>query len=543
MGKFNLLTTLTLDAAGYNKGINQAKQKTKDLQVATDGVKKSVSGIFSGIGGMFGGISGQMGQTGQIAIQAGQALKSLIPAIHGIKAAFISTGIGAIVVAITLAIAGLVSWMTRTKEGGNVMKSILNSISAVISVFLDKIGKLGSALVKLFKGDFKGAADDVKSAFTGWGEALKDNLDKGDKLTKMEIDLAKRQSTYATDRQRILNEISELENDIRDESNGKTSTERLKALEKENKLKKDLFDLDYSIKDLEYQISVTKDSMGENSYEDDKKTNELLAARNATIAEYNEGLKSSLKLKNKLNSEFQKELELADKTIEANEKSFYDSVKPVKMDIKDDDVDIFADANLTPDLKPAIMELSTYYLLVGSIVESNKKLNDSFLNLSDAVAGTMGRFASDLAMGADSFKEYAQNMKNAIRGLIKALIAQTVAQAVAGQMAKLASNPFTLMAAPIVAALAAGLVSTAFEQLIPKFATGGIVGGSSFYGDRVPALVNSGEMILNRQQQSNLFNMLNSGYSSGGNSVEFEIKGDRLVGVLSNYGKKYNTWR
>lgn len=53
----------------------------------------------------------------------------------------------------------------------------------------------------------------------------------------------------------------------------------------------------------------------------------------------------------------------------------------------------------------------------------------------------------------------------------------------------------------------------AIEQKPPKFADGGIspllVGGSSYVGDKVLARVNSGEMILNKTQQANLFKMLN----------------------------------
>lgn len=61
------------------------------------------------------------------------------------------------------------------------------------------------------------------------------------------------------------------------------------------------------------------------------------------------------------------------------------------------------------------------------------------------------------------------------------------------------------MAALIVAAGAASAAKVAgvnFEQ-------GGIVPGTSFTGDNVSANVNSGEMILNRQQQSQLFAMAN----------------------------------
>ena len=59
------------------------------------------------------------------------------------------------------------------------------------------------------------------------------------------------------------------------------------------------------------------------------------------------------------------------------------------------------------------------------------------------------------------------------------------------------------------------------------FAEGGIVGGNSFTGDRILARVNSGEMILNRNQQAALFN--------GGGQVKFVIEGSQLKGVLDNY--------
>ena len=45
----------------------------------------------------------------------------------------------------------------------------------------------------------------------------------------------------------------------------------------------------------------------------------------------------------------------------------------------------------------------------------------------------------------------------------------------------------------------------------PTFSTGGIVGGTSYTGDRVQALLNSGEMVLNAGQQRNLFDSINSG--------------------------------
>lgn len=47
MGKFSLLTTLTLNATGYDKGINQAKRKTDELVKVTEGASKLIKGALS----------------------------------------------------------------------------------------------------------------------------------------------------------------------------------------------------------------------------------------------------------------------------------------------------------------------------------------------------------------------------------------------------------------------------------------------------------------------------------------------------------------
>jgi hypothetical protein len=59
----------------------------------------------------------------------------------------------------------------------------------------------------------------------------------------------------------------------------------------------------------------------------------------------------------------------------------------------------------------------------------------------------------------------------------------------------------------------ANIANIASQQ--PAFESGGIVGGNSFTGDRIGARVNSGEMILNRNQQMELFKMANGAGGSG----------------------------
>jgi hypothetical protein len=77
---------------------------------------------------------------------------------------------------------------------------------------------------------------------------------------------------------------------------------------------------------------------------------------------------------------------------------------------------------------------------------------------------------------------------------------------------------------PIAAAavgIATGVQIANIASTNPSFASGGIVPGTSYNGDRVTANVNSGEMIITRQQQTDLFRRLDSG-SFGGDG---EVKG------------------
>ena len=53
------------------------------------------------------------------------------------------------------------------------------------------------------------------------------------------------------------------------------------------------------------------------------------------------------------------------------------------------------------------------------------------------------------------------------------------------------------------------IVTSAFDELVPKFAQGGIVQGDPSRGDVVPVMATAGELILNQAQQENL--VANSG--------------------------------
>ena len=63
---------------------------------------------------------------------------------------------------------------------------------------------------------------------------------------------------------------------------------------------------------------------------------------------------------------------------------------------------------------------------------------------------------------------------------------------------------------------------------IPHAADGMIIPGDSYYGDRVPAMVNSGEMVINQKQQKGLFSLLSSLAVTGGSVYGLNKLGGRV---------------
>ncbi|MBQ9200720.1 MAG: hypothetical protein IJ141_11140 [Lachnospiraceae bacterium] len=124
------------------------------------------------------------------------------------------------------------------------------------------------------------------------------------------------------------------------------------------------------------------------------------------------------------------------------------------------------------------------------------------------------------------------------------IIAQAIANVIAGY-ATASKQAAALGPWAWIGFSAAGLaqVAAVIAQIhsLSGYANGGIIGGNSYSGDNLLARVNSGEAIINQNQQKHLFELLNSGANSLGGSVanvNFVIKGKDLHGCLRNYNSK-----
>jgi hypothetical protein len=121
-------------------------------------------------------------------------------------------------------------------------------------------------------------------------------------------------------------------------------------------------------------------------------------------------------------------------------------------------------------------------------------------------------------------------------------LAETVVNAVLAVQRAAAALPFPANVPGIAAETIRGAVNVAkINATSPSFEQGGIVPGTSFTGDNVTANVNSGEMILNRQQQAQLFNMANG---QVGGATQGSVVNQPIVIELDNevVGRATSKW-
>lgn len=193
-------------------------------------------------------------------------------------------------------------------------------------------------------------------------------------------------------------------------------------------------------------------------------------------------------------------------------------------------------------------------------IDLNQEYAESLANISGVVGSMSGLFddntASVLQWGVSFLSTVGQAIPKILEmSGVKQADTIVTNENTTAELANGASRVISAHAGIPFVGIALGLAGVAAiiaaMSSMPKYATGGIVPGTSFTGDKVPALLNSGEMILNGSQQSNLFRMLNSGLygslsqkiaPSGNDDIrlysDVEIKGDRIFLALHNHIKK-----
>jgi hypothetical protein len=184
-------------------------------------------------------------------------------AFKRLRIAIVSTGIGALVVAL----GAVVTYFLKTEKGAEKVEKWFAQIGVTVDVLIGRFARLGQGLVEFFTGDWEKATETFSQAFIDIGKEIAEATEAAGEYTEelqqiedaeklLRVEMAKRRNEIQkliiesrnlalTDKQRLakLEEAEKIETEIIDKQIG-LAERKVKALEKENAIKLKTQELD-----------------------------------------------------------------------------------------------------------------------------------------------------------------------------------------------------------------------------------------------------------------------------------------------------------
>ena len=280
----------------------------KQMVTQSEVFKKSMGGILASVVPL-GGLSGAV-------MNGVSAFKVMVPAINGVKIALISSGVGAIVVALGLALAGLTAYLNGTSEGANKLKIAFAYVSGIVETIMVRLKFLGAAIVSIFTADWDAMKQNFKEAFaSGFFDQAKKSAEESVDRQKEEIAIGKAKRELIVQEASIKRELAVLNSKARDmdENTKEGAKAKLEYVQKEFQLSGSLLQAKMKIAEMEInsQQTLIKIKGGADKVNGDEKTKlqELIAAKINLETEYIDFKTSQQRLIGKL----QKEINAEDK--------------------------------------------------------------------------------------------------------------------------------------------------------------------------------------------------------------------------------------
>lgn len=185
-----------------NAQIDYNTNKIKDNVSAIEKQKINIGNYKSALDGVHPAI-GKVGQ----GLEAGT---------KGFKAmtmqalAFIATPIGALLASLVAIFGLLKAAISNNNELFDKFENITTAVSSVITVIINRIGKLGEALVALVSGDFDQAINLTGEAFSGLAEEIQNAVTAGQLYLQLSRDLEDSQRNLRIETAKTENEVKRL---------------------------------------------------------------------------------------------------------------------------------------------------------------------------------------------------------------------------------------------------------------------------------------------------------------------------------------------
>ena len=233
-----------------------------------------------------------LGQARQAMITANSAILTTNKGLAALKIALVSTGIGAIIVALGT----LFTYFTKTARGAEFFERVMAGVSATISVITDRMSLLGEGIVNFFKGDYQAAVTSFKQATTGILDEIVSEAQQGFDLEERRQQLERKRIDFLVEEQKLTQQLERIRTVGEDKS--KSAAEQEANTVAAIRLANQLTEKRVSLQQEAVEILRAQKALGENLIEDDR---ELAQAEADLLAVRNQAEELNRTLNNQLN--------------------------------------------------------------------------------------------------------------------------------------------------------------------------------------------------------------------------------------------------
>jgi len=199
-------------------------------------------------------------------VSAGKSAKVMFGSI---KAGIMSTGIGALLIAV----GSLVTYFTNTKRGADQLSQAFTAMGAVVDVLTDRLSKVGEAISFVFSGEFRKAGEALKGTFAGITDEIQKEVAAMVQLKKRTQELRDADMEFMVQKAATRQEIEKARLNAEDET--KSAEERLDALKTALELEEKTTQRELELAAERLAIQQEEMALSENSAEDEERLAQL----------------------------------------------------------------------------------------------------------------------------------------------------------------------------------------------------------------------------------------------------------------------------
>lgn len=460
--------------AVFGADTSEVKKGAKEAQAAINEFEQKASSSVDAFAGLFGTSMGSISSAAKVfqgalltigkGFQTSAAGSTLFSKALGIlKIALISTGIGAIVVAL----GALVAYFKRSQDGADALSRTLAPFKVLMDNLVDVFAAVGRAMVKAFQDPKQAIADlwdalkkniinrftGIVDAFQGLGKVLKaafsfdwdgvkagakevgsamlqitTGLDKQQQESiarwlgttaadiKQRMDaskvLADRQAAYEKKRIAFIKEEAEINErvtkyrEMAADREQYSAEERYGFLEETMRLTKVLGNKRIALAKEAYTIGQAQDDLAENLNSDTEKTNQLYADMVNLQANLNQEMRGLFKEQKRLTSEVEKEKEAREKMAALKGKPILPEVDTSSIDKKINGAVAEVQGKVKPINLKFGVDTTSYKKAMIDIVEFNKQITSAIRQAIIDLAVGIGESIGLLMAGESQWKNF-----------------------------------------------------------------------------------------------------------------------------------------